>query len=238
MNARPSPLGEGEGWTPAGFWRRYAAWSLDWMLLAPPLALLLSGLVARAWAQALALNGLLQAWVYARVVAADGMVPSPAAMAMALELLRDPKLAAGVQAGSTRLSATLTLLMLALVGAAAAYFIGFEASSWRATPGKRLLRLQVRAVTGGDAGLLRMLLRFFAGGLSWLLLNLGHALAGWRSDRRALHDLIAGTQVLARGPMPRGARYWLLAQAALSLALLLGLLGWLGGLLWQFAQLA
>jgi uncharacterized RDD family membrane protein YckC len=40
--------------------------------------------------------------------------------------------------------------------------------------------------------------RFFAGSLSWLSLNLGHAMALFRRDGRALHDLIAGTAVIDR----------------------------------------
>ena len=81
------------------------------------------------------------------------------------------------------------------------------------------------------------MLRFFAGGLSWLALNLGHAMVGWRRDRRALHDLIAGTQVWAAGEMPRAARLWLIAQAALLLGILLAYLLRLFWLLYQLATL-
>ncbi|MND00767.1 hypothetical protein D3C83_194950 [compost metagenome] len=69
------------------------------------------------------------------------------------------------------------------------------------------------------------------------MLNLGHALAGWRHDRRALHDLIAGTQVLADGPMPRWARAWLQLQALVFGALLLAAIAWLGWLLLELARL-
>ena len=82
-----------------------------------------------------------------------------------------------------------------VAGIAALYFIGFEASRWQATPGKRLLGLQVQSEQGGRLELARTALRFFAGSLSWLSLNLGHALAGWRKDGRALHDLLAGARV-------------------------------------------
>jgi hypothetical protein len=67
------------------------------------------------------------------------------------------------------------------------------------------------------------------------MLNLGHAIAGWRADRRALHDLIAGTRVLAQAPMPAWARAWLWLQLLLLVGLLLGLFGWLG---WQLLQIA
>src|SRR5205085_1257050 len=61
---------------PAGFWHRYAAWSLDWALLGAVIGLLVSPLLLRAWSQLLALYGLVEDWVYQRVVASNGM-PSP-----------------------------------------------------------------------------------------------------------------------------------------------------------------
>jgi len=81
------------------------------------------------------------------------------------------------------------------------YFIGFEASAWQATPGKRWLGLKVVDLHGTRIGWGRASARFLAGTLSWLTLNLGHALAGWRADGRALHDLVAGTRVVTRQPV-------------------------------------
>ena len=220
--------------TPAGFWHRYAAWSLDWLLLGAVLAPLLAPLLARAWAQALALNRLLQDWVYARVIAADGL-PSP--LAMSVELLSDPKLAQAVDAGSARILGTLALVALLLFGGSALYFSLAEGSAWQGTPGKRLAGLRVRREDGGRVGPGRALGRHCAGALSWFLLNLGHAIAGWRRDKRALHDLLAGTRVDALAPMPAWARAWLGLQACALAALLLGTLGWFGWELWQFSQL-
>jgi uncharacterized RDD family membrane protein YckC len=222
-----------EAIAPAGFWRRYAAWSLDWLLLATLLAPLALPLLLRAWSQLLGLNQMLQGWVYARVVSAQD-VPSPVAMSQ--ELLSDPALAAALASGSAALSATLGWLTLLLFGASALYFVAFEASAWQATPGKRLARLRVRAADGGVAGAWRALARHLAGAISWLLLNLGHALAGWRRDRRALHDLIAGTQVQAQGPMPRWARAWLLGQGAMFVIALLATLAWFGLQLWRITS--
>jgi uncharacterized RDD family membrane protein YckC len=220
--------------TPAGFWHRYAAWSLDWLLLGAVLGLLLAPLCARAWSQAMALNQLLQDWVFERVVAAQG-IPSPVGMAM--ELLVDPQLKATAEAGSAALSATLALIVLLLFGGSALYFVAFESSPWQGTPGKRLLGLRVRREDGGVAGPLRATGRHFAGALSWLLLNLGHLVAAWRRDKRALHDLLAGTRVDAAGPLPAWARAWLMAQFVLLLAALAGSFGWLAWQLWQFSQL-
>lgn len=223
------------GEAPAGFWRRYAAWSLDWLLLGLPLALLLSPLLARAAAQYAALDRLLQDWVYERVVAADGRIPSP--VAMAFELLADAGFAGQARALTLELNATLGLVLACVLGAGALWFVGFEASPWQATPGKRLARVRVAAVDGARLPLARVALRHAGGALSWLLLNLGHAIAGWRGDHRALHDLVAGAQLRALGPMPRWARAFLLAQGAVFLAGLLGLLAWLGWQLWLLATL-
>jgi uncharacterized RDD family membrane protein YckC len=218
--------------TPAGFWHRYAAWSLDWTLLGSVLGLLLAPLMRRAWAQALALNQLLQDWVMQRVIDANGM-PSP--VAMSGELLSDPTLQAAAGQGSAALSSTITSILLLLFGVSAMYFVVAEAGPWQGTPGKRLLGLRVRRADGGDIGIGRALGRHLAGALSWLLLNLGHAIAGWRGDKRALHDLVAGTRVDAEGPMPRWGRAWLGLQIALLVGALLGSVGWL---LWQLYQIS
>jgi len=69
------------------------------------------------------------------------------------------------------------------------------------------------------------------------MLNLGHVVAAFRNDKRALHDLIAGTQVTAQAPMPGWAKAWLALQLVAVLAVLLGALAWLGWVLLQRAQL-
>ena len=48
---------------------------------------------------------------------------------------------------------------------------------------------------GGRPSLSQVFGRFFAASLSWITLNLGHALAAWTPERRALHDYLAGTRV-------------------------------------------
>jgi uncharacterized RDD family membrane protein YckC len=45
-------------------------------------------------------------------------------------------------------------------------------------------------------------LRFFAYGASLFPFGLGFVMAGLRSDRRALHDLLAGTRVERLQPPP------------------------------------
>ncbi len=203
--------------TPAGFWRRYAAYSLDivvvLLLASPLLAWRVPALFAPVGVAMEALQ--MRMWALMDESFATG---NPDPMAMATTWANDPALRDGVLSlSSTLLGACLGVLMI-IVAFAAVWFIGFEASPSRATPGKRALGLQVAAVDGGRAGFGRVLLRFVAGAPSWLLLHLGHAIAGWRRDRRALHDLVAGTRVLlapgAPSAMPRWAFWWLCMQAA------------------------
>ena len=78
----------------------------------------------------------------------------------------------------------------------------------------------------------RSLLRNLAGLLSWLSLNFGHALAAVPPQHRALHDYLAGTQVLAHAaPLPRWARAWLVVQALLLLLAFACAMNWMQGAL-------
>lgn len=109
----------------------------------------------------------------------------------------------------------LTPLAIALIAALdLVYRAGFEASAWRATPGKRLLGLTVTTLDGRRLGLPRAILRTlpFWGGtlialcgpatgrpeftaLAWLAAPaclLWLPFTGWR---RALHDAWAGAVV-------------------------------------------
>ena len=220
---------------PAGFWRRYAAWSLDWLLLGPLLALALLPLCARAWAQGLELHRIVQDWLLARMGAAEDGLLSPTSLSS--ELLHDPAFQASAQAATAGLSGTLWLIVAIAFGVSALYFVLAEGGPWQATPGKRALRLRVHTLDGSRVGYARALARHLGGALSWALLNLGHVIVALRSDRRALHDLLAGTQVLAEAPMPGWARAWLGLQAAALVAVLFGLFAWLAWLLAQLASL-
>lgn len=63
------------------------------------------------------------------------------------------------------------------------------------TMGKILLRIRVVAVDGGPLTLGVAVRRLLAWVLSLAALGLGHLLAASRVDKRALHDLLAGTRV-------------------------------------------
>lgn len=208
---------------PAGFWRRYAAYSLDAALLGL-LALPLcwsrylvhrSGLVAGLESLQRRLWELLDSAL---------LRPEATPLALASEWAADPTLRGGITALTGTLCDLLLEAGLIYFVLAVVWFIASEASSWQASPGKRAFGLRVTDLAGARPGTGRIVGRFFGAAPSWLLLNLGHAIAAWTPGKRALHDYLAGTRVeLAPGAaaaMPRGARVWLWLQAALYCGLL------------------
>jgi uncharacterized RDD family membrane protein YckC len=77
----------------------------------------------------------------------------------------------------------------------AAYFVLLH-GTWGRTAGKALAGVLVLTVSGEPLGYARALLRHVAWLLSVLLLLIGFLMVAARSDKRALHDLIAGTRVV------------------------------------------
>jgi uncharacterized RDD family membrane protein YckC len=76
------------------------------------------------------------------------------------------------------------------------------------TIGKMVVRAHVVLVDGEPVPVGTSLLRFFGYFVSCATLGFGYLMAGLRRDKRALHDLIAGTRVErrlpARAPAPNG----------------------------------
>lgn len=187
----------------ASLGQRTLAWTIDLALLWPLLWWV--GWPPLARAAGLAFDWLLgvQAWMLDRVLAGAELV-SP--LRLAQDLLADPVQGASARAQVAALTTAVLHGGLAMAAVASVYFVAFEASRWQATPGKYLLGLQVQSLDGARPTLARVLTRQLAGVASWLSLNIGHLLVALRPDRRALHDLIAGTRVQARGPMSVGGR--------------------------------
>lgn len=200
---------------PAGFWRRYAAYSLD--LLVP---LVLS--VPLLWGTALKVftrtqQHIAEAQLRLFELTDRAIERQSPPMEELMSWTTDPTLRQPLLAMMAVWLEAIGVAALVITSLAALWFIVFEASPWQASPGKRLAGLRVTTLEGMRPGPARVALRFVAGTPSWLALHLGHALAAWRKDGRALHDLIAGTcVVLAPGAtraMPRWARAWLWTQA-------------------------
>lgn len=221
----------------AGFWRRYAAYSLD----ATAIGLLCLPLLWSRLAEAGTLVSGAAAELLDRIWPMLDQYSSGADVAPwdFLDLARDPALHAMVLRLTGGLVGVLLLCVGVVTAVAALWFIASESSRWQASPGKRLLGLRVTDLRGERCGRGRIVLRFVAGLPSWLLLNLGHAMAGVTPGKRALHDYLAGTRVeLAPGAspeMPRGARSWLLLQAAAFFGLVGFVLLRYVQLLWEIA---
>jgi uncharacterized RDD family membrane protein YckC len=87
-----------------------------------------------------------------------------------------------------------------------AYSVTLHATGGQ-TIGKLLVGVRVVALDGGVPTVGQAFLRWLGYGLSALPFGLGYLMAGLRRDRRALHDLLAGTRVEhvrvhARTPVP------------------------------------
>jgi uncharacterized RDD family membrane protein YckC len=198
---------------PAGFWRRYAAWTLDAVPIAA-LALLFaaSGSGDRITALRVAFDALSATMATLMI---DGLESMQSPLLLVQQWLRDPALHEGAATLQSALGALLLPPLLGFVAIALVYGVAFERSPWQATPGKRALGLAVvdergRRITAGHA-----LLRFCAGALSWLTLNLGHAMAALPPQHLTLHDRISGTRVVrtsAGATMPAWAKAWLVLQ--------------------------
>jgi uncharacterized RDD family membrane protein YckC len=180
----------------AGFWRRTAAWMLDFLVLGSIATLLAWTPMQSGWIAIRTAAKLLSDRTAQMLV--DGMLDGVRLPVLVQGLLHDPRLlapATALQAGLWQ-SSLPWLLGYALL--ALAWHVVGELSPWQGSPGKHVLGLQVTDLQGRRLSLPRALLRHAAGLLSWLTLNLGHLLAALPPHKRALHDWIAGARVVRR----------------------------------------
>ena len=152
----------------AGFWKRVIAYSVDAVLLQVAGAIIIWLLIDSEAMTA-------ELYVIAQLASQDIL----AAHQRFSALIFDPQALA------------ITL------GIPALYNIVFVASPWQATPGKRWYGLQVVTVNGGRVSLPGALLRHAACAISWLPMGLGFLMPLLHKEKAALHDLIAGTRVIA-----------------------------------------
>lgn len=211
----------------AGFWARYAAWSLDAACLLPAMALLGAARMRHAFSDA---SGAIHVFAneLPRLLGdALGGLPPPADLAR--QWLTDPAMAAAAGRLQAALGAILFTPLLLYLVLALPWAVLFEQSPWQATPGKRALGLVVTDAQGRRLKAGHALQRHLAAGLSWLTLNIGHLLVAL-PPHLALHDRISDTRVLRRAPSPRlpgWAKAWLLAQLLATLVALAWLFLWL-----------
>jgi uncharacterized RDD family membrane protein YckC len=210
---------------PAGFRHRYAAWSLDFTVLALAAVALAWPRLQPAWAS---LGAAVQAlWSGVGTALAEAMMAGTRVPDLARGLLQDPRLleaAGAMQAGIWQLLWPPLAIYLVL---SAAWHVTGVASPLQGSPGKRVLGLRVVDRGGARPSWPRAVARHLAAGLSWLTLNIGHLVA-LPAPHRALHDRIAGTRVLRDADarrLPWPAVAWIVLQVVVGLLLL----GWLLG---------
>ena len=87
----------------------------------------------------------------------------------------------------------LVLLMITWI-----YYASFEASSWQATPGKRVLRLYVTDLFGRQVTFSRATIHNIGRMVSEMTFLVGYIPAGFTEKKQALHDIIARCLVLRR----------------------------------------
>lgn len=192
---------------------RYAAWTLDAACLLPLVAILSASKIGYALAAA---RTQLQAIASAfPSLFGDALATAQTPTEMARQLLADPAMAAAAEQLQVALGTLLFTPVLVYALLALPWSILFEQSSWQATPGKRALGLRVADERGHRLKAGHALLRYLACGLSWLSLNVGHAMAALPPRRLALHDRLSDTRVLRRpGPprLPGWAKGWIALQ--------------------------
>ena len=219
---------EPEAQKPANLKQRYVAWSLDVACLLPLLLMLAHSRLQHDMASA---SAAIVSLKHALPQLMEGMLANPQPIVqMAQAWLSDPALADAVGRLQSAFSDMLLTPMLLYVLLALLWSVGFESSRWQATPGKRALGLVVASVDGKKLTTGHALQRFLASSLSWLSLNIGHAMAALPPKYLALHDRLSDTRILReRGDagLPAWAWGWLILQGAAALA----------AFLWLFIQL-
>ena len=78
------------------------------------------------------------------------------------------------------------------------YYASFEASSWQATPGKKVLRLYVTDLSGRPITFSRATFHNIGRLISEMTFWLGYIPAGFTEKKQAFHDMIAGCVILRR----------------------------------------
>ncbi len=104
-----------------------------------------------------------------------------------------PAMSAGRLPRSTAIAVILTfgLFLLAFIVVYSIWMHG----RWGQTLGKMALGMKVVRMDGRPLGYGGAIIRWFGSVLSALIFMIGYIMAGLRSDKRALHDLIAGSRV-------------------------------------------
>lgn len=156
--------------TYAGFWKRFAAYLIDALILG-----------VASWIVILPVLGLIGIGASSMEYTEDDM------------MTMDDEAAAGLAAAMIGAS---MMLWIVIAAAAWLYFALMESSSKQATLGKMALSIIVTDVNGNRLTFGRATGRYFGKILSGLILYIGFIMAAFTEKKQALHDMIAGTLVV------------------------------------------
>jgi uncharacterized RDD family membrane protein YckC len=182
---------------------------------------------------------LVAGWHASAAAAGDLSAVMQSALGRALEHGQAPDALTGALLGDATVIASAEAVQSALITMAVSwlvvyavagllYHVGFEQSPWQGSPGKHALRLRVvDAASDGPVALYQSILRHVAGALSWITLNLGHAMAALPPQKRALHDYLSGTRVIMPADVPQRLPGWARAWLWLQLLACVLPLAWL-----------
>lgn len=177
----PQDHGTQSVWIYAGFWWRVWAFLIDSFLL---------GVVDAVVGYFLLPDVRLQ-WEELPVPDASGQTADVVDIAQRVQPDTISVLIPHLHAGNWHLPGALMTLVPAL------YFILFESSRFRATPGKRLCQLEVTTLQGGRISIARATIRFLVKAfISFPFLYIGVLMVAFTHRKQGLHDLIAGTLVI------------------------------------------
>ena len=177
--------------SPAGFWKRYVAYFIDIVILY--IAVEILSTIYFSFQAHSEMETLMQLYNSLKAGNADGEPPDPYVLMQQLKNVLLPAL----------IFSTSVYFILGGI-----YFSVMESSRHQATVGKRLLGIKVTNTNGQPIELPQSIGRYCAASLSWISLNLGHALAAWTPERRALHDYVASTRVENVDPKKPGMPMW------------------------------
>lgn len=206
--------------SPAGFWKRYVAYFIDFVLLYIVVEIFSTIYFSfQAYSQSELLMDLLNSL---RKGSERGEMPDPFVLMQTME----------------------TILLPSLIFSSSAYFIlagiyfsKMESSRYQASIGKRMLGIKVTNLEGEPIRLPQAIVRYLAASLSWLTLNLGHALAAWTPQRRALHDYVARTRVEHVDPNNTRMPVWAWLIIAVHALFFLGTIVMMLLLVWLLVQM-
>lgn len=156
--------------TYAGFWKRFAAYLIDALILG-----------VASWIIILPVLGLIG-------IGASSMEYTEEDM-----MTMDDEAAAGLAAA---MIGACMMLWIVIAAAGWLYFALMESSAKQATLGKMALSIIVTDVNGNRLTFGRATGRYFGKILSGLILYIGFIMAAFTEKKQALHDMIAGTLVV------------------------------------------